>query len=96
MSSDFALCISQTTVVNLSLDKPFQFTPLTILSPTRITFSFTFIDLVISFPFPGQSSKAVFSFPIVRGILVVLADFRSDFEGSLVKKFVGSNSGYLF
>ena len=91
MSSDVAPGISQTTVINLSVDKPVPFIPLTILSPTRITFSFSFIDLVFTFPFPAGASNVVFSFPIVMGALVVLADFKSNFEGSMVKEFGGSN-----
>ena len=84
ISSDVAPGISQTTVVNLSVDKPFPFTPLTILSPTRITFSFTFMDLELSFPFPGGACNVVFSFSIDMGILVALADCRSNFNGCLV------------
>ena len=91
-----SLGISRTTVVNLSIDKPFPFTLVTILSPTRITFSFTFIDLEFSFRFPGGASNAVFAFPIVMGTSVVLADFRSDFGGCLVKEFGGSNCVRLF
>ena len=60
--------------VNLSVDKPFPFIPLTILSPIRITFSFAFVDL-FTFLFPVGAFNAVFSFPIVMGTLVVLADF---------------------
>ena len=71
-------------VANLSEDKPFLFTPLTILSPTSLTFSFTFIDLEYSFPFPDGAYKVVFSFSIDMGILMILADFRSDFDGCLV------------
>ena len=96
ISSDVAPGISQTTVVNLSVDKPFPFTPLTILSPTRITFSFTFMDLEFSFPFPGGAWNVAFSFSIDVGILVVLAGFSSDFEGCLVLEFDGSNCVHLF
>ena len=78
------------------MDKPLPFAPLTILSPTRINFSFAFMDLEFSFPFPGGACKAVFSFQIVMGTLVVLADFRSDFDGCLVKEFGGSNCVHLF
>ena len=79
--------ILRTTVVNLFVDKPFPFIPLTILSPTRTTFT----DLVFTFPFPVNPFNAVFLFPIVMGTMAVLADCRSDFEGSLVKEFGGSN-----
>ena len=83
-------------VINLSVVKPFPFTPLSILSQTRVTFSFSFTDLMFSFLFPGGTSKVVFSFPIVMGTLVVLADFRSDFDDSVVKGFGGSNCVHLF
>ena len=56
-----------------------------------MTFSFAFIDLVHTFSFPAGASNVVFSFPIVMGALVVLADFKSNFEGSMVKEFGGSN-----
>ena len=49
-------------IENLSVEKPFSFTPLSILSPTRTTFSFTFMDLEFSFPFPGGAWNAVFFF----------------------------------
>ena len=48
------------------------------------------------FSFPGGVCNAVFSLPIVMGILVVLADFRSNFDGCLVKEFGGSYCVHLF
>ena len=89
--TDVALGILQTTVVNLSIDKPFPFTPLETLSLTRITISFTFSFTSFSFQFPGCTSMVVFSFPIVMGTLVLLEDSRSDVDDCLVEEFVGSN-----
>ena len=54
------------------------------------------MDLVFTFPFPGGGSSLMFSLSIVMGTLMVLADFRSDFDGSLVKEFGGSNCVHLF
>ena len=45
------------------------------------------MGIVFSVPFLGGTSKAEFSLPIVMGTSVVLADFRSDFDGSPVKEF---------
>ena len=74
ISSETSPGILLTTVINLSLDKLFPFFPklfpLTILSQTRITFSFNVVDLVFSFPFTGGTSMAVFSLPIGMGTLV--------------------------
>ena len=55
------------------------------------TLYFAFIDIVFTFPFPVGASNVVFLFPIFMDTLLVSADFRSDFEGSLVKEFRGSN-----
>ena len=57
--------ISQTTVVNLSVDKLFPFKPLTMLSPTMITFPFTFIDLVFTFHFLLVLSMRCFRFQLL-------------------------------
>ena len=55
------------------------------------TFSCAFIDIVFTFPFPIGAASVVFLFPIFMDTLLVLADFRSDLEGSLVKESGGSN-----
>ena len=54
------------------------------------------MDLVFTFPFPAGGSSVMFLLSIVMGTLVVLGDFRSDFDGSLVKEFGGSNCVHLF
>ena len=58
-------------------------------------FFFCFYGFSIYF-FLGGASNAVLSFLIVIDTLVVLADFRSDSDGSLVTEFGESNYVHLF